>query len=332
MPVIKRVVFLGSLSFVIVLCCSWGFLVHRTVAQLAVYQLPKKMRPFFYKNLGYLVKESVRPDLRRSTDPSENAKHFIDLEMYGGSAAWKMPLQWDDAVHIYTKDTLLTYGYVPYMVVMEKDRLIQAFREGNKDSILFYATDLGHYIGDAHVPLHTSSNYDGQFTHQKGLHNLWETIVPELKLDEYSLTDHHEAAYISNPAEAIWNAVRDAHALLPQVFGEEKEVSKSFPDSSKYRIEIRKGKTVQYYTADFAKAYSQRLGNTINRQLQLSADMIADFWYTAWVDAGKPNLDHLLTAPFVRTDRKELKRERKAWRRNELIDKKMLLSKKNDEL
>jgi len=37
---------------------SWAFLIHRTVNQLAIYQLP----PFFYENIDYLVQHSVRPD------------------------------------------------------------------------------------------------------------------------------------------------------------------------------------------------------------------------------------------------------------------------------
>jgi hypothetical protein len=43
---------------------------------------------------------------------------------------------------------------------------------------------LGHYIGDAHVPLHTTSNYNGQKTNQHGIHGLWESRIPEQLFDE----------------------------------------------------------------------------------------------------------------------------------------------------
>src|SRR5579863_4400567 len=127
--------FLGTFILLMTsaLCFGWGFLVHRTVAQLSVYQLPKEMRPFFYMNMNYLVTESIGPDVRRNSDPSENPKHFIDAENYGDSALWKMPLRWDDAVRIYSKDTLMKYGYVPYQVIMMKEKLTQAFRDKNKD-------------------------------------------------------------------------------------------------------------------------------------------------------------------------------------------------------
>jgi hypothetical protein len=114
-----------------------------------------------HKEMNNLVSNSTRPDIRRNTDKTEATKHFIDLEAYGPNAANMMPLDWANAVKKYNEDTLLKYGYVPYVIVNQLEKLTNAFRSKNKDSILFYAADLGHYIGDAHVPLHTTLNYDG---------------------------------------------------------------------------------------------------------------------------------------------------------------------------
>ncbi|MBC8033271.1 MAG: hypothetical protein H7Y03_03940, partial [Chitinophagaceae bacterium] len=297
--------------------------------QLAIYQLPKSMQPFFYKNMDYIVKFSVRPDQRRNEDPTEATKHFIDLEKFGDSAAWKMPLQWQKAVSLYTRDTLIKYGYVPYYIIVMKENLSRAFRNKQADSILFYATDLAHYIGDALVPLHTTINYDGQLTNQKGLHALWESVVPELELSTYDLSSHHRARYLSKPDEAIWNAVRSGFVLLDDVFKQEKEASTLFNDSTKYRIQIRNGREVKYYTSAFAKEYSRRLGNTINTQLTRTSELIADFWYTCWVDAGKPALGSLLKNGFSKEERKNCKLKYKAYRNNQLISKNWLIAKKN---
>jgi len=307
---------------------GWGFLVHRTVHQLAVYELPGSMQPFFYKNMNYLVDNAARPYLRRNQDSTEAPKHFIDLEAFGDSAAWKMPLTWDEAVKMYTRDSLLKYGYVPYHIITMKKELTEAFRSGNKDSILFYSTDMAHYIGDANVPLHTSLNYDGQLTDQKGLHSLWESMVPEIEIEQYNLHSSHKAQYLSDPERAIWDCIRRSHPLLTDVFGKETEATKEFTDSTKFRVQMRRGREVRSYTTDFAKAYSKLLGKTINEQLLNSANLIADFWYTAWVDAGKPDLSSLLSQPFEKKDKKALKGEKKAWRKNELLEKKLLLAKK----
>ena len=107
------------------------------------------MKPFFYNNLEYLVYNSVRPDIRRSKDRLEAEKHFIDLEDFEHNGVPEMPLDWNNAVKKYTSDSLLKYGYVPYHVVYMKGKLTEAFKSQNKDSILFYAADIGHYIADA---------------------------------------------------------------------------------------------------------------------------------------------------------------------------------------
>lgn len=319
-----------ALLLLIAACCSsWGFLVHRTINQLAIYQLPEEMRLFFYVNRSFIVKESVGPDLRRNGDPAEAPRHFIDLEMYGDSAAWKMPLHWNDAVRLYSIDTLRKYGYVPYEVVMVKEMLTMAFRTRNKDSILFYAADIGHYIGDANVPLHTSANYDGQLSDQRGIHNLWESLVPELELAQYNLYYSHQARYLPDPAAAIWEAIRNAHAMVNDVLDQETETSKGFNDSAKYEIQLRNGKENRTYRPAFIKAYADRLGKTVNQQLIKSSSLLADFWFSAWVDAGRPSLSNLLSGEDASAEEKKMRDEYQDYRHNQLLGKNLLIGRHN---
>ena len=312
----------------LVVFTSWGFLVHRTTTQLAIYRLPKKLERFFFANKDSIVKYSVRPDQRRNEDKTEGPKHFIDLEAFGDSAAWKMPLTWDEAVAKYSKDTLEKYGYVPYWVLHMKEDLTRAFRNKDRDSILFYATDIAHYIEDANVPLHTSINHDGQLTNQKGLHSLWESTIPEIELANYNLYSRKKAKYLDHPEVAIWEAVRRSHDLLPQLFNEELEATKGFVDTTKFRVQMRRGKEIKSYTSEFAKAYNQRLGSTINEQLLHSAELVADFWYTSWVDAGKPEMEDIMKKPFSKADKKEMKKENKAYKKNELLEKGWLIARR----
>lgn len=324
---IKKGVPVFGLSALLVICGSWGFLVHRTVNQLAIYELPKEILPFFYQHKEYLVTNAPRPDLRRNEDSTEATKHFIDLEMYENTTKPTMPVYWKDAVKRYTKDSLLKYGYVPYQVVFTLDKLKEAFKKQQKDSILFYAADLGHYIGDANVPLHTTVNYDGQLTGQHGLHSLWESVIPEIEIGNYQLSSEHKATYLKNPAVVIWAAVRQAASLVPELLEKEKEVSKQFTEEQKFRIQIRRGKESKSYTSAFAKAYADALQKTINQQLLHSADLLADFWYTAWVDAGKPDLKPLLK-DWSSVQDQQLEKELEAFHSNKLLENRLLLAKK----
>jgi hypothetical protein len=315
------------LSVILIVTASWGFLIHKTVHQLAVYALPKEMVPFFYQHVDYLVNNAPRPDQRRNTDSTEAPKHFIDLEMYGANAANTMPMGWADAVKMYTKDTLIKYGYVPYHVIYMKGKLTEAFKKGNKDSILFYATDLGHYIGDVNVPLHTSVNYDGQLTNQKGMHSLWESMIPELLVGDYNLYSDHKAAYLKDPAGEIWTAIRRSFKLVPEMFAKEIEVSKGFTPEQKYRTQVRYGKEQRSYTPEFVKAYAAALKTSVNEQLIHSSNLVADFWYTCWVDAGKPDLSSLAN-PWNAETQAKFDNEMKAFKENKLIENKLLLSKR----
>jgi hypothetical protein len=301
---------------------SWGFLVHRTINQLAIYSLPAPLQAYFHADMKYLVENAPRPDIRRNTDKTEDTKHFIDLEMFGPNAANDMPLEWEAAVKKYGEDSLKKYGWGPYNAMMQMQHLTNAFKSKNKDSILFYAADLGHYIGDLHVPLHTTSNYDGQLTGQKGLHGLWESFIPELRIDQYELYSKHKATYLKHPAEALWKDIRYANALLPQMFAKETQLTAKFTPETKYKVQMRYGKESKMYTKEFAEAYALELGPTINGQLIASANLIADFWYTAWVNAGKPDLGS------TRGMNTELEAELKSYQSNELIKNGLLLSKK----
>ncbi len=324
----RRFRFLAILAVGLITLGSWGFLVHKTVHQLAVYELPAQMTPFFYQNMENLVTNAPRPDVRRNTDSTEATKHFIDLEMYGKNAVTAMPEDWASAVKKYSKDSLLKYGYVPYHIVYMKAKLTEAFKSGNKDSILFYAADIGHYIGDANVPLHTTVNYDGQLTNQKGLHSLWESTIPEIEIANYTLYSSHKATYLKNPQAAIWAAIRRSASLVPIMLEQEKEVSKNFTDAQKFRVQIRRGRESKSYTSEFAKAYAAALKTSINDQLLNAANLIADFWYTSWVDAGKPSLMGLVSN-WTNNDQLHLNNELDAFKENKLIVGKLLLSRKD---
>jgi hypothetical protein len=75
-------------------------------------------------------------------------------------------------------------------------RLTNAFREKDQARILKLSAEIGHYVADAHVPLHASTNHNGQLTGQEGIHAFWESRIPEL-LAEKEWTSSSAAQCIS---------------------------------------------------------------------------------------------------------------------------------------
>jgi hypothetical protein len=281
--------------------CAWGFYGHRLLNRLAVYTLPPEMLPFFKANIDYLTNNATRPDSRRTVVPTEAPRHFLDVDAYGDSALTRhgrgLPRAYADAVALVGgEDSLLRHGIVPWQVARMKGQLTAAFRDRDTDRILHLSADLGHYVADACVPLHTTRNYNGQLTNQRGIHALWESRLPELNATSYDLLTG-QAEYLDNPTEAAWAAVERAHAALDSVFTMERQLTAELTEDRKYGYEQRGRQTIRTYSREFSQAYHQRLNGQVERQLRYAARLIGAFWYTCWVDAGQPDLTEMEQQP-----------------------------------
>lgn len=272
---------------------GWGFFAHQKINRIAVFSLPPEMIGFYKYHIRYITEKSVNPDKRRYVNKAEAPRHYIDLDVYGDSALYKIPRYWNEAVEKYSEDSLNRHGIVPWHINLVQYQLTQAFLNKDAERILRYSADIGHYIGDAHVPLHTTENYNGQLTGQHGIHGFWESRLPELFFDEYDLFVG-KASYVEDTQIRAWNAIESAHLALDSVLSFERKLSERFSEDKKYSYEERGASTLRVYSYDFSKTYHQMLNNMVERQMRRSIKMVADFWYTAWVDGGQPDLDDLL--------------------------------------
>lgn len=268
----------------------WGFYAHRKINRLAVFTLPPAMITFYKVHVNYLTETAVNPDRRRYVVEKEAPRHYLDLDHYPDSV--ELPRGWLDAVERFGEDSLREHGILPWYIFAMYLRLRDAFMVGDSDLILRTSSDLGHYIADAHVPLHTTRNYNGQLTGQEGIHGLWESRLPELFSEEYDFFVG-PARYLHDPQEAAWQIVRESHSYVEDVLGFEAELSQSFGEK-RFGFETRGRRTVNVYTEDYCRAYHQRLGNTVESRMRQSILLTGSFWYTAWVDAGQPDLKSLL--------------------------------------
>lgn len=313
MNIRQLAIFAVSSAVFISATLPWGFYAHRKINRLAVFSLPPEMLGFYKTNIDYLTENAVNPDRRRYAVDGEAPRHYIDLDVYPDSVQQDLAtLTWKQAVEKYSEDTLQAYGIVPWHIVTMKYRLEQAFKERNVRRILMLSADIGHYIADANVPLHTTENYNGQLTNQVGIHGFWESRLPELYSDNYDLLIG-QADYVEQPLERSWRAVLNAHAALDSVLTFERELTEKLPADQKYTIEERNNITISNYSQPFSKKYHDMLDRQVERQMKASVKMIADFWYTAWVDAGQPDLVNLKTVKLTEVDKSEEINEKKAW-------------------
>jgi hypothetical protein len=291
----------------------WGFYGHQRINYLSVFLLPPEMLVLYKPNIDFLVEHSVDPDKRRYAVKEEGPRHFIDLDFYGKYPFPNLPRKYDSAVAKFGEDTVQSQGIVPWHIQIMLKRLTAAFRENNYSKIMKNSAEIGHYIADSHVPLHANSNHNGQYTNQKGIHGFWESRVPELLAEKEWDFMIGKAVYIKDPAKYIWERVMESSRASDTVLAYEKELTKTFPADKKFSFEDRKGKTIRQYSSAFTKAFDKKLNGMVERRMRLSIFSIASFWYTAWVNAGQPDLKKLVNQKFTEADAKEFEDLNLKW-------------------
>lgn len=197
------------------------------------------------------------------------------------------------------------YGVLPYFLEDYYRVLVKVLSEGNLDNILRISADIGHYIGDAHVPLHTTVNYNGQLTDQLGIHAFWESRLPELyAVDEYDMLVG-KAEYIEDKTTFFWDIITESHHLLDEVLEGEKQLKNSYPEDQQYCFEERLERTVRVECSEYSAAYHELLDGMVEQRMQDAILALGCVWYSAWVDAGQPDLAAL-------EDNRDLEEQRKA--------------------
>lgn len=300
-------------------CFCWGFFGHRKINYLAVFLLPPEMIGFYKTHIDFLTEHSVDPDKRRYAIPEEGPRHYIDIDHYGAYPYKNLPHNYDSAVAKFSADTINAYGIVPWWVQTMLARLTNAFKEKNQAKILKLSAEIGHYIADAHVPLHASHNHNGQFTNQNGIHGFWESRVPELLAEKEFDFWMGKAEHLKNPGQFIWARVLESAAAADTVLRFEKELTQTTAADQKYSFENRNGVTIRTYSTSFTTNYNTKLNGMVERRMRQSIFAVASFWYTAWVNAGQPDLKKLSNKEFTAEELKEFEELNTNWRNGKIV-------------
>lgn len=270
---------------------AWGFHAHTRINYLAVLTLPQPMLRFYKANIRYLAEHAPDPDKRRYADPKEAPRHYLDVESYPVPLD-SIPRSWKIAVIQFGEATLQQNGILPWHIQHRYLQLVDAFSRRDSIAILRISANLAHYIADAHVPLHTTHNHNGQLTGQTGIHALWESLVPELFMQEYQLLTG-PASYVPSILQEAWKMTSHSHSLVAQVLQQEKDLTSSYPAYRKYSYTKRKGILTRNYSPGFAREYHRRMDGMVAQQMRNAIAQTGNFWYSAWVDGGQPRLENL---------------------------------------
>jgi predicted AlkP superfamily phosphohydrolase/phosphomutase len=268
---------------------AWGFEGHRLVSDAAVLSLPEPLGRLFSANAAFLAEHAIDPDLWRAAGAQgENENHFFDADAFGPARA--VPRL--ESAHL-EKDgpDARKRGRLPWRLAEAYRDLVAAFEGHDPQMILARAAELGHYVADAHVPLHATLNYDGQLTGQTGIHARWESgLVNRYRERLQAALRPAPPEQVADPVELAFQALdeslRDSRGLLE---ADHRAVGPGQPGPD--------GEV--YDDGYYARLYEQE-GTRLVRRLSAAASRLASLWWSAWQQAGAPELPLDYRVPYVR--------------------------------
>ena len=259
---------------------AWGFDAHRFIVSRAIDILPEALRAFYQADRAFIIERAIDPDLWRLAGfEAEPPNHFLDFDAYGPYPFPELPREYDAALKKHGIDKLRQNGLLPWRTQEMAGRLIRAFESLHKNAryaqsdVRFFSAIIGHYVADAHVPLHAVLNYNGQLTGQTGLHYRWEDDLfvryhTQLTIAPGPLTP------ISSERDFIFDTLLVSSQLAADVLAADKDA-------------IGKGTVYdERYFATFFASTRPLLERRLNDAIAGVASMIT----SAWEQAGKPPL------------------------------------------
>jgi len=266
-------------------CHAWGYAAHRLINGAAVTDLPPDMRGVVIQQQAALAEHGPDPDLWKA-DPAERSRHFIDLELGDrtGPPFSHLPRDYAGAVRALGADSVKKMGTLPWQIQAYFDKLVRSMRRPS-DSTWVIMAALGHYVADAHMPMHATINYDGQLTGNRGIHFRFEWWMLDPHLGEIKTA---LAPYVPfwayDPLDVAWRILLASYADIDTLLAADTAARTTFrppidaPDG-------RRQPDPQYDERLWA-----RLGGIAERRMDMSAQAVAGYWYAAWLKAGRPDL------------------------------------------
>ncbi len=256
---------------------GWGSVGHSLINRNSTKHFPQEMVGY---NLWseFLAQHASDADYRKSSDPTEGNKHFIDIDNYQEFLSGNFPYSIDTLISRYGWDYVWQQGILPWATKSTFDSLTSALQRKDWDRAKLIAADLGHYVADGHQPLHITRNYDGQFTGQRGIHSRYETQMINRFQNEITFSSE-PVVYINEPINFIFDYLFESYSYLDDLLRAD-SMAKSVAGNTNSELYYSK---LWNYTGNFTKYLFQKASNRL-----------ASLIYTAWINAGSPALPQTL--------------------------------------
>jgi hypothetical protein len=238
----------------------------------AVENLPEPLRSYFRARQAYLVEHASDPDRLARESAKERPHHYTEVEAYDSFPFRVFRLEFVEERRGPTS-TQLQHGDSIWQIERFTLRLAEALRRRKWSEADQAALFTAHYACDLTQPLHTVINYDGQLTHQQGIHARFET----------ELVNARASHWVLEPRPATYEP-----DLRARIFGE-------MLSSYSYRNIIYAADHIavfgrNYQDPEYRSTFFTLTELMARKRLVAAVSFVSSLWYTAWVKAGRPDL------------------------------------------
>lgn len=248
---------------------AWGLAAHQAVTARAIETLPKGLKDYYKAHRLEMPTLSLEAT---ATDEGPERRFAADRVL---------PFPFLDLPHTEAglkekhAEGAEKAGRLPWLLQESYARLVEAFRARDKTKILTESDVLASLVADLHNPLATTENADGQKTGQHGLWTRVSVRLPEVLqgLNRLKL-DPDAAHFLDQPKEFVFSMLNATYVWLDNLLYEEDLARRGKPDYGEIYYEDLAGRT----------------GPILRERLSRAAGNAGSYWYTAWTEAGRPEL------------------------------------------
>lgn len=251
---------------------AWEDRAHRLIVIRAVEALPYPLRAFFESNRFALADLCQDPSQWGEDTPLPH-HGYLNLDHYGRYPFAELPRDYNQAVRKFGRQQLDQQGTLPWQVGTYSLKLEEAFRAQQWDQVKLYAAILAHYVAESHDPFNTTVDSDGANSGQPGVNRRFVGRLVE-RYQMFLIIRPGGAFKIEDPTLHAFGMALEANTWVDNIL---------YSDS-----QARSGKFD--YNDEYYNAFYDSVGAILVRQLSSASQSVGSYWYSAWVNAGRPAL------------------------------------------
>lgn len=268
----NRCLKLPALLSLALILMSWGYTGHYKINNSASLSFTPEMEQFMAWAVT-LAEHASDADDRKDIDPDESPRHYIDIDNYPGFLAeGRIPQTYDSVVALYGEAFVIEQGVLPWATLKTYDSLVNCFLRHDWVKAVLFASDLGHYVADAHMPLHITRNYNGQFSGNNGIHSRYESAMVNTYINQIIYTGD-EISFIEDVNGYVFSYLYSNYIYVDSVLAAD---------------DYAQGVAGNTSSAEYRQALWEKSKSFTVPLFSLASNALAELIYSAWTEAGKP--------------------------------------------